>query len=798
MLVLLAVTVAACLGLQRFSFDASVDTLVVEGDPGVARYLEMNDIFGGDEFIVLTWRPRHGELLAASSLADLAQLQTSLEALPGVQGVFSVLDAPLLQSPPVPVEKLSDGYKTLRMPGTDKSAALQELRNSPLYSSYLMARDGSAMALRVDLQRESELEEIRQRKDRLLAEQTDPADPQQLEKLQAELGVARRAYVDRRAALISNIRALRSGYEDRYEIFISGVPMIASDMIQFVRADLKIFGSLAFAVILVLLFFFFRRPRWVLLPVVISAVSIAISMGILGWMEKPVTVISSNFISLMAIICISFSIHLIVRYRELLARHPERTHRDLVEETMRSKFAPCLYTALTTLLAFGSMLVSHIVPVEDFGWMMCLGIVISFLVTYLLFPSILLLIGKGEAASTLAAEIGLTQVFSRWVRHHNGKLLLVAAMISVFALMGIRQVSFENRFIDYFGKDTDIYQGMRFIDENLGGTVPFDIYLHFTPHESVAGGDDFFGSSDPYPERYWYTPGRLAKTDALEQAVAAMNGTGKTISLATLERVARQFNDGEPLEATELSYVLGQIPADIRAQVIEPYGRPDQGLMRINVRMKESGAYFSMDQIVADIRSYATGHLGMEQDRVIVTGMMVLFNDMLKQLADSQIRTLFYVVGATFVMFALLLRSVSLAVLALIPNILAAASIIAVMGYLGIPLDMMTITIAAICIGIGVDDAIHYLHRFREELAGADSVAAAIEAAHNTIGRAMYFTSVVIMAGFSILAFSSFMPSVYFGLLTALAMLLALLANLTLLPALLLFVNQVLGLRFHR
>ncbi len=352
-------------------------------------------------------------------------------------------------------------------------------------------------------------------------------------------------------------------------------------------------------------------------------------------------------------------------------------------------------------------------------------------------------------------------------------------------------VTFDNRFIDYFDDDTDIHAGMAFIDEHLGGTVPFDVYIKFEPFDPPDEEDDFHSEPEPYPERYWYTRNKLETIASLHRLIEQQPNVGKVLSLSTLEAMAQEYNADLPLTATELIYILGELPLEIRAQLIEPYAKPGTGITRINARLKESlrapgvTEQFSKDKMISNIENYAIDELGLAPDQVVVTGMMVLMNDMLKQLAESQLRTLLYVVVATFLMFSILLRSISLAVLALIPNVISASLVIAYMGYAAIPMDMMTITIAAISIGIGVDDAIHYLHRFREEVAIDRDVKAAIKRSHLTIGRAMYFTSIIITIGFSILAFSNFLPTVHFGILTALAMVLAMLANLTVLPSLL-------------
>ncbi|TDJ23794.1 MAG: hypothetical protein E2O59_13545 [Gammaproteobacteria bacterium] len=204
--------------------------------------------------------------------------------------------------------------------------------------------------------------------------------------------------------------------------------------------------------------------------------------------------------------------------------------------------------------------------------------------------------------------------------------------------------------------------------------------------------------------------------------------------------------------------------------------------------MIESGPSFDRNALVADIIEFVQTDLEMSAEDVQVTGMMVLFNSMLLQLFDSQLDSLGYVLLAAFLMLLVLLRSLLYALIGLIPNILAAATVIAFMGYAGIPLDMMTTTIAAVSVGIGVDNAIHYLHRFQEEYDDEKDVRLAVAWSHATIGRAMYFTSATVIVGFSVLCFSNFVPTIMFGLLVAIAMALSFVANLTLLPALLVLI----------
>ncbi len=779
----------------RFSFDASSETLVVEGDPDLAAYERVSETFGGDAFLLLTFAPHDGDPLSAANLERLWQLQNRVLAIDGVMSVFSLLDAPLLSSPPIPLEQLADGFRTLRSPDVDKALAANELRTSPLFRELLISNDGNTTAMRIDIAPDVALNDLEARRATLRnqAQLTD-AETGELELLDMRHPEERQRYLDSRTQLISEIRHLRTEYSEFGLLHLGGVPMIAADMIQFVKNDLIVFGGTVIVLIMIILYLFFGSARWVLLPIAAAGVTIVLTMGVLGFLEKPATVISSNFVSLLAITTISLTIHLIVRYRELLQVSEELDSEDLVEVTMTSKFAPCLYTALTTIAAFGSLTVSDIVPVEDFGWMMCLGIAIAFVVTFSFFPAALLLMGRAAPLVDFGKELGVTRVLSHLARWQSTAIVTIALVWSAAAILGISRVSLDNRFVDYFQDDTDISQGMTYIDQHLGGTVPFDVVLKFEPFEDLQDPfdeeDDLFGDTeaDTFPERYWFTRDKLDRVQAVHRFLEAREEVGKVVSLASLDELAAQLNGGQPLNNVQLAAVLGALPVDLRDELIRPYGSPATGEVRLSARVIESGPHFDRDALVTDILTFSEDELHLGEDQVVVSGMLVLFNSMLQQLFSSQVDTLAYVLLAAFAMFVILLRSVLYAVLGLIPNILAAATVIAFMGYAGIPLDMMTITIAAISIGIGVDNAIHYLHRFRIEHEKWGDVRVAIAWSHASIGRALYFTGFTIITGFSVLCFSNFVPTIMFGLLIAVAMVLALLANLTLLPSLLVLI----------
>ena len=792
---LLSVLALAGWQMPRFSFDASSDTLVSRGDPDLLFYQELSNTFGAEEFLFLTYAPLEGELFSDESLALLGGMQAELTRLEGVRGVFSVLDAPLLKSPPVELLELATGYNTLLGDKVDKTLALKELSSSPIFSDLLVSADGGSTALRIDLAPDEQLNTLYADRERLRDLQiSGSAGEAELDAAEENYAAQRFLFLQQRDALLANIRQIRDSHLDQAKLHLGGVPMVASDMITFVKNDIVVFGVLVLLVVMASLWLFFRRLRWVLIPLATALGSIVLTVGILAWMGQAATVISSNFISLLAILTISFSIHLVVRYRELFALKPEATHRELVVEAQLSKIAPIFYTALTTLVAFASLISSDIVPVIDFGWIMCIGVALSFLSSCALYPALLMLLPKGERGATLGESPALTRWLAKLVTRASWPVLGVTVMVAVLSVLGIMRLSLDNRFIDYFRDGTEIRQGMLYIDQHLGGTVPFDVVLQLPSWEdpALSGEDDDFGDDfsddgeeDPYPQRYWFTPDKLALLGKLHDYIESIPQVGKVLSMSSLEKVARDFNDGKPLDALVMAGVMGGLPPEVRTLLVDPYASPEKGQLRIGVRVIESGEPFSRDDLLRSIDAYAVDELGLSSGQVRSTGMMVLFNNMLKQLFASQTSTIAFVVGATLLMFALLLRSFTLAVMGLLPNVVAAGTVLGAMGYAGVPLDMMTITIAAISIGIGVDNAIHYLHRFKAEYEQCKDAIEAVKRSHDSIGHALYYASFTIIAGFSILAFSSFIPTVYFGLLTALAMGLATLANLVVLPSLL-------------
>ena len=753
------------LGFQArlFRLDASADTLVLEDDSDLRYARAVSERYGSQDFVVVTYRPL-GELFSEESLNALRRLREQLKALDCVASVRTILDVPLLASPPISLQSIKEGLPNYDSPAADKAAAPNELRNSPLYQNLLISPDARTTALLVDFHDDAPVP-------------ADQADRQRHEDITA-------------------IRAVMDRNRGQAELFLGGVKMIADDMITFIKSDLKIFGLGGAAALVIMLGWIFRRPRWILLPMLCCAASAVSIIGLLGWLEWPVTVISSNFISLQLIITMAIAIHLVVRYRELLAASPSADNRQLVLETVRLKFKPCVFAVLTTMVGFGSLLLCDILPVIMLGWMMMVGLTVSLVTTFLIFPSVLVMLPR-ETPPRGGGRCGwLTRGLARLTEAAKGPIIGVSVLVMVASVIGISRLRVENCFIDYFRPTTEIYRGMKVIDEQFGGTTPLDVIVEFdgpAAPEAVEGwadDDDDFGEFDELDEsaadeRYWFTAEKMARVKAAHRYLDRLPETGKVLSLATAMEIAEQLNDGKPLDSFELALLYAKTPGQFKTMLVDPYVSVEHNQVRLSVRVKDSSKSLRRDELLKRIQAELPEVVGVKDDQVRLAGMLVLYNNMLQSLFGSQVLTLGITVALLSGMFLVLFRSWRVALIAMGPNVLPVAVVLGVMGWLDIPLDMMTITIAAIGVGIAVDDTIHYLHRFKEEFAMDRAYLPAMHRCHASIGRAMYYTSISITLGLVILSWSNFIPTVSFGLLTGLAMIVALLADLTVLPAML-------------
>ncbi len=807
LLLVLALAVVAGLRLDQFSLDASPDSLVMEGDEDFLYYQESQQRFSAsDDFLVVTFTPEQ-ELFSTDSIDRLRALRDELAAVEGIAETNSILSVPLLHSPDISLTSVARHAMTLDDDDVPLDEARESLLSNPLYPNLLVNEQATTTGIQLNFATNEQFREVSNRRNELREirrnEGLDSGQRAELESVNREYDALYAELNAQRDRIIEEVRSILGEHREGVELHLGGVPMIVADMISFVESDLVTFGLGVLAFILITLTVIFRQPRWVLLPLVCCGLTVWFTLGYLGWTRWPVTVISSNFVSLLLIITLSLTVHLIVRFREYQQLYADSDTRFWVTETVRTMAQPCFYMVLTTIVAFGSLFFSEIQPVIDFGLMMSVGISIAFAVVFLVLPATLMLLPRAPHPGPRLEKTPITAYFARATDRHGNVVLGSALVLLAVCIGGVTQLSVENRFIDYFKSDTEIHQGMMVIDNELGGTTPLDVIVRQDRGEGETQADDdpFASDCDPFvdddcgeqQERHPDTFFQSQEIDILEAIHNYLDErpeTGKVISLVTTVRLAEQINQGE-LNPLQLGLMNAAFPDDLRDILLDPYVNDDSGHARFSIRLIESMPDLERQALFDDIRNHIVNEVGLEEDQVRLTGMAVLYNNMLQSLFDSQIKTLSVVFLAIMAMFLVLFRSLYLALIGIFPNLLAAGTVLGIMGWLGIPLDMMTITVAAISVGIAVDNTIHYMYRFRTEFRQDGNYRDAMYRSHRTIGRAMFYTSLTIIIGFSILSLSNFIPTIYFGIFTGLAMAIALLGALTLLPRLIVWLRPL-------
>ena len=798
--------VVALLGSQAFKveIDASSETLLLKEDKDLAYTRSVNERYFNPDFLVITYTPK-ADLLDDATLKHIDDMSDELKKIDMVESVVSILNIPLLQSPPKPLAELIADIPSLKTPGIDKALVKKELLTSPIYSDNIVSPDFKTTAILVYFKDDPRYFKLLYKRNALLNKESNGTitadERKELSKVRRDFKAHRDIARAKNHQAILEVRGVMSHYGQDAELFLGGVNMIADDMITYVKSDLSTYGTAVLLILIIILYVIFRQKRYILLPVLISLLSVIATTGILGLFGWEVTVISSNFISLQLIVTMSLAIHLSVRYRELMRKKPDAEHRDIIREATVSMFMPCLYVILTTVAGFSSLVVSNILPVINLGWMMSAGISISLLITFLVFPAVMMLTRKEAPNTGFEKHFTLTKRLAHFAEHHRNAIIAVSAFLAIFSISGASKLIVENSFIDYFNSDTEIYKGMEVIDTALGGTTPLDVIIDLpkpksatTPKTADTGASMFDDFEAEFAEsadeaQYWFTSDKMATIEAIHDYLNSLPETGKVLSFATMLKTGRIINEGKDLDNLELALLYNELPGQFRSIILDPYLDVEHDQVRFNVRIIDSQKGLRRDALLKKIKRDIHEKFGIPKEHIHLAGMMLLYNNMLQSLFNSQILTLGLVVLILGLMFFALFRSAKIAFIAMLTDVIAVGTVFGFMGWTHIPLDMMTITIAAISLGIAVDDAIHYIHRFRIEVAKDGNYTTSMYRSHGSIGYAMYYTTIAIIVGFSVLVLSNFMPTIYFGLLTVLAMFMALVANLLLLPVLICWIK---------
>ena len=800
---ILVLVIISSYQIKNLTIDASSETLILEDDKDLAFTRLINKRYYSPDFLVIAYTPK-ASLFDAKTISNIREISNELIKLDRVYSVNSILNVPLLLSPPKAMSELIESVPTLEKSNNiNLDLARKEFTTSPLYKDNLVSSDFKSTSILVNLKDDSHgifLREKRSELKLLLQNLKDASLSLELKNIEAEYKVHRDKMRNINEQTIKDIRSILSPFQKEESLFLGGLAMISSDVVNFVEKDLKIFGISILFFIIFALIIIFRQLRWVILPILTCVISVLATAGLLGFFGWEITVISSNFISLQLIFTLAIVVHLIVRYRELTRVYPQKPQKFLLIETTHMMIKPCLFTALTTIAGFSSLVFSGILPVINFGWMMSVGLMISLLMAFLLFPILLINFKRLEPNLTFENLLPLPAFFSNLTEKVGRKIILIALIIFILGLGGIYKLEVENSFIDYFKDNSEIYKGMKLIDTQLGGTTSLDVIIDFDEkndeenmefEEDEMFVDDEFSFLDEETDeknyKYWFTSERMNIIESVHDFLLEKEEIGNVTSFATILKVGKKINNNRDLDIIQLALLYEELPEEYKKLIINPYISIEYNQARIVARIKDSLPDLRRANLLKDLKKNIPAQIGIESDRVRFGSVLVLYNNMLQSLFKSQILTLGTVITLLLIMFLILFRSLLISIIALFPNVLSISFVLGFMGWLSIPLDMMTITIAAISMGIAVDNTIHYIYRFKTEITKDYDYVESMKRSHKSIGYAMYYTSLTIIVGFSILMFSNFIPSIYFGLLTGLAMLMALLASLTLLPQLIMY-----------
>ena len=756
---------------KDFRLDASSETLLIEGDPDLEYLREITDRYGSKEFLVLTYTPNE-PMVSDTSINNLLSLKYKIQSLDWVHSVITLLDIPLLNNSDAPLQERLERFKTLKDEEVDRERGFKEILDSPVFRNFVISIDGKTSGIIVNIKRNTELENIENKTSKEIEEIKDKIKKQNHQN-------------------ILEIREVIKSYENVGKIYLGGIPMIADDMMTFIKSDIIVFGIGVLLFIIATLWFVFRKLIWIIVPISSCFFSVLIMTGLLGLLGWKVTVISSNFIALMLILTMAMNIHMSTRFLQLRKEFENKSSFEILSLTTGKMFWPILYTVLTTVCAFLSLIFSGIKPIIDFGWMMTFGLITSFLITFTLLPTLLNFVPSKNISIKEEKDSKITNALGRLSLNNKNSIFGVTIAVIILSIFGISKLEVENSFINYFDKDTEIYKGMKLIDEELGGTTPLEVIIKFPDNEVNENEDeddfeDWEDEEDSNNEKYWFTKDKIDKIKSVHNYLDNLPEIGKVLSFSSIIEVATQLNNNKPLGSLEMGVLYSKIPENIKTEIIDPYISIEDNEARINLRIIDSQKDLRRNDLINQINYDLENKLGLDKSEFKLAGVLILFNNLLQSLFKSQILTLGLVMIGIFGMFLVLFRNIKLSLIGVVPNFIAAFFILGIIGLLEIPLDMMTITIAAITIGIAVDNSIHYIYRFKEEYQKIQNYDETLKTCHSTVGVAILNTSITIVFGFSILVLSKFIPTIYFGVFTGIAMLLAMISVLTLLPSLIL------------
>ena len=758
---------------KYFEIDASADTLLVDNNKHYILSQLADQRYGSEEFILIAFKPNNTALFSSSNLNTLVDIADKIEQLPRVKQVNSIANMPIFSA----ADNVSADVANLTWEKQkfDEQTLSLSLKKHPLYEGLLINQAQTALSLQVVFNSQADIEAVNNDiiaiKQHLLNRDLTKRELNSLAQLKKQQQNLNKQLEQTRINEIEKIRTILAPYKKVGSFYLGGNNLLSYELIQIIQSDLVLFGSLIFIVIIMLLWFLFRQLSWVLLPIVCCATSVVMTVGLLAALNFKVTVISANVFALQIILSLAMIIHLIVHYQELVLKHSHWSHQQLVLATIKEKIKPCFYAGLTTTIGFGSLIFSGVQPVISFGWMMVVAMLVSFIVSLVFFPALLLAIFNKQAFVKQHKKIenGMSATAS-FVKARPKSIIFTSLLLTLVGILGCFNLSAENSFLNYFSESTDVRKELSFIDQEFGGSTPFDLLLDI-PDEQIKSGLVISAST-------------VQTITAIQNMLAKQQAIDAITSIADFTKIAQVVN-AKPLTEYELTALYKSLDTELQQALFGAYFSEKKQQIRISMRVQDSTQDLNRADLLAKIHQ-ELANIGIPKQQYTLTGLFILYQDVLSRLVDSQVLTILIVYAAMAVTLMIIFSSIKVAWIALVPNIITTSVIMGILGIFAIPLDLMTITIAAVAMGISMDDTIHYIHRYLAELKREPNNAKAwVKRTNLSVGYALIYTTTVIVIGFGSLVFSNFVPSMLFGLLTSIAMVVALLTDITTLPVLL-------------
>jgi predicted RND superfamily exporter protein len=758
---------------KYFEIDASADTLLVDNNKHYILSQLADQRYGSEEFILIAFKPNNTALFSASNLNTLVDIADKIEQLPRVKQVNSIANMPIFSA----ADNVSADVANLTWEKQkfDEQTLSLSLKKHPLYEGLLINQAQTALSLQVVFNSQTDIEAVNNDiiaiKQHLLNRDLTKRELNSLAQLKKQQQNLNKQLEQTRINEIEKIRTILAPYKKVGSFYLGGNNLLSYELIQIIQSDLVLFGSLIFIMIIMLLWFLFRQLSWVLLPIVCCATSVVMTVGLLAALNFKVTVISANVFALQIILSLAMIIHLIVHYQELVLKHSHWSHQQLVLATIKEKIKPCFYAGLTTTIGFGSLIFSGVQPVISFGWMMVVAMLVSFIVSLVFFPALLLAIFNKQAFVKQHKKIenGMSATAS-FVKARPKSIIFTSLLLTLVGILGCFNLSAENSFLNYFSESTDVRKELSFIDQEFGGSTPFDLLLDI-PDEQIKSGLVISAST-------------VQTITAIQNMLAKQQAIGAITSIADFTKIAQVVN-AKPLTEYELTALYKSLDTELQQALFGAYFSEKKQQIRISMRVQDSTQDLNRADLLVKIHQ-ELANIGIPKQQYTLTGLFILYQDVLSRLVDSQVLTILIVYAAMAVTLMIIFSSIKVAWIALVPNIITTSVIMGILGIFAIPLDLMTITIAAVAMGISMDDTIHYIHRYLAELKREpNNEKAWVKRTNLSVGYALIYTTTVIVIGFGSLVFSNFVPSMLFGLLTSIAMVVALLTDITTLPVLL-------------